>query len=112
MITIAFAFTNTNTSLDSLKESKVYKIKNKLINKEKITREEKDYITREIKSSRYGRNYIGVPLMGWMFSFRQFMKRYVVKQYDSWYEVYGFDKTSVRFAQGNGITEIYEIPTK
>lgn len=112
MITIAFAFNNTKTSLDSLKESKVYKIKNKLINGEKITREEKDYITREIKSSTYGRNYIGVPLMGWMFTFRQFMKRYVVKQYDSWYEVYGFDKTSVKFAQGKGITEIYEIPNK
>lgn len=112
MKNIAFAFTNTETSLDSLKESKVYKIKNKLINGEKITREEKDYITREIKSSLYGRNYIGVSLMGWMFTFRHFMKRYIVKQYNSWYEVYGFDKTSVKFAQGKGITEIYEIPNK
>ena len=60
-------------------------------------------------------NYNGIyKLAGWQFNFRGFMKRYVVKQYDSWHEQYAFSKTNIRtnVYTKTDIHEIHEIPHK
>lgn len=107
MDTIATAFIENPQPLETFKLSIPYKVKVKLINGEKLNRYEKDYITT---SSTFHRGII--RLMGWEFNFRKYMKRYIVKVYGQWNEIYAFDKTSVRYATGCGITEIYEIPVK
>jgi hypothetical protein len=61
------------------------------------------------------RSYNGIyKLAGWQFDFRSFMKRYVVKQYDSWHEQYAFSKTNIRsnVYTKTDIQEIHEIPHK
>jgi len=106
---IAFKFVKWEVpALEQLKESKVYKLKQKLLNGEKLSRDEKNWLT-EKGHDIYGNDLI--PLQRWMFDFRDFMKRYLVRQYGSWQEYRGFDKTSVRSMLFGTITEIVEIPS-
>lgn len=109
MSTIAFKFVRWEVpALEQLKESKVYKLKEKCLRGDKLTRQEKNWLTEK------GRDIYGnglIPLRGWMFDFRDFMKRYLVRQYDSWTEYRGFDKTSVRAMLCGTISEIIEIPS-
>ncbi len=106
---IAYKFVKWEVpALEQLKESKVYKLKEKLMNGQKITREEKNWLTDKAHDI-YGNGVI--PLQGWMFDFRKYMKRYLVRQYGSWSEYRGFDKTSVRAMLYGTITEIVEIPS-
>lgn len=51
-------------------------------------------------------------LAGWQFDFRSFMKRYVIKTYGNWSEIYAFTKTNIRnnIYTKTGIREIHEIP--
>jgi hypothetical protein len=34
--------------------------------------------------------------MGWMYSFKPFLKKFLVKQYDQWQEYYAPNKTAIR----------------
>lgn len=107
MDTIATAFIDNPQPLETYKQSIAYVTMSKLHKGEKLTRYEKDYITT---SSVF---HMGsIRLMGWRFDFRKYMKRYLVKIYGQWNEMYAFDKTSVRYALGAGVTEIHEIPAK
>ena len=45
-------FTNTDVRLEDLKGCRAYYLRNKINNKEKLTREEKDYITLNINILR------------------------------------------------------------
>lgn len=63
-----------NINLDELSDSKVYGLRKKLDDGRKLTREEKNYIAKELNSNCYSRT--GIPLMGWMFSFQDVAKRY------------------------------------
>lgn len=94
-------------ALETLKDSKFYVLKEKLMRGDALTRDEKDWLARELTTSSYGRTCIA--LQGWLFSFYDYMQRYVAKYYDTWYEYYAPDKTSLRRALGSGVKEIYEI---
>lgn len=45
-------------------------------------------------------------LMGWQYDFRPFLKRYLVKQYGSWYECYAPNRTLLRASTYGRIQEI------
>jgi hypothetical protein len=58
------------------------------------------------------RDYNGIyRLAGWQFNFRPYMKRYIVKTYDSWHEQYAFSKENIRknIYTNDGVKEIHEI---
>ena len=52
------------SSLENLQGSKVYGLRTKLNNGEKLSREEKDWLTRNVNSNTYFKS--AVPLQGWM----------------------------------------------
>lgn len=89
---IAYKFVNWDVKpLDNFKDTMPYIVKLKLLQRKRITREEKDRIV----SSTFCQNGI-FKLGGWAFDFRGYMKTYLVKQYDMWHEYRAFDKTSLR----------------
>ena len=104
---IAYKFVNHDVlPLEKFEGSgtKVYDIKVKCIKGEKLTREEKDWVAEKLAFSIYGKT--SIPCMGWMFSFREYLTRYLVKQYGEWREFWAFDKTSIRHALYGRIDEI------
>lgn len=89
---IAYKFVNWDIKpLENFKDTLPYIVKLKLLQRQKITREEKD----KIVSSLFFNNGV-IQMGGWAFNFCGFMKTYLVKQYDSWREYRAFDKTSLK----------------
>lgn len=72
-----------------------------------LNREEKNYLTRAIKSDIFSR--CGISVMGWRYDFSAVLKRYLLNQYGHWYELYAADKTALRHAVYGRIHEIVEI---
>lgn len=93
--------------LEDLKGSKVYEIRLKLDNGEELTREEKNWVAEKLSTNSYSRT--AIPLMGWMFSFRDVLKRYWVKQHGMIHEQYAMDKTSIRATTYGRIDKIVEV---
>lgn len=106
-----YKFTDTNYTFEQVSETKAAKLRSKIDNNEKITREEKNWITESVMSNMYSK--WGIPVVGWMISFRDVLKRYVVRfSYDSyWTEIHAIDKTSIRNLY-KSIEEIVEISKK
>lgn len=103
---------NCDTRIEDLSGTKVYQIREKLNNKQKLTREEKNWVTKKMYEHRCLYSFGRIALMGWYFLFDDVCTKYVVKQHDDWFEVWGMDKTSVRAALYGTIQEIVEIPKK
>lgn len=94
-------------TLESQKETRAYKIMEKLNNGEKLNRLEKD----QICSDRSG----NVKHMGYCYCFRSYMKRFLVHvKYYGWIETRAFDKMHIRntLFHYEQIVEIVEIPEK
>ena len=84
---------------------------NRLGKGEKLTRAEKNTVFHSLQSNSRDTNY---KISGWVFPFKQFLKRYLV-QYDYekvWHEVWAFDKTCIResFYTKSNIAEIVLFP--
>ena len=94
-------------SLENLQGSRVYGLRTKLNNGEKLSREEKDWLTRNVNSNTYFKRT--VPLMGYRFDFSDILKRYFIKQYGHIAEYYAVDKTALRTFLCGRIDEIIEI---
>lgn len=106
---IAYKFVKWDINpLETLKDSTVYRLKVKAMGGQKMTREEKDWLARNLALSTYGRS--AIALMGWMFNFYGYVNRYLVKQYNSWTEYYAPDRTSLRKALYGRIQELHELP--
>ncbi len=91
--------------------SRVYLLKEKLNKGGKMNRAEKNWLAENVRSNSYFRT--AVPLMGYRFDFSDVLKKFVVKQYDHWFEYYAPDKTSLRSVLFGRIQEIVEVhPTK
>ena len=73
----------------------------------RLNRAEKNYITEAVSKNGYSRH--GIPLLGWMYDFSPVLKRYLLKQYGQWYELYAVDKTALRYTVCGRICEIVEI---
>ena len=77
-------------AIESLADSKVYRIYKKLEHGEKLTRDEKNWITAKIEGKC-------IRLMGWAFDFSEYLRRYFIRDsFGYWRERYAIDKTSLR----------------
>ena len=63
-------------TLEALKGSKVYNLREKLNNGGQMNREEKDWLTEKVNSNTYFKN--AVPLQGWRFDFSDVLRTYLV----------------------------------
>lgn len=94
--------------LATLKDSKVYKLRERLNNGGKLTREEKNWLTRNVWDCNiYFKR--GIALSGYYFDFSDILKRYFVKQYDHIQEYYAIDKTALRSMLYGRIEDIVEL---
>lgn len=82
--------------LEDLKGIPCYNLHDKVIkNCEKLNRQEKDYLFKELNSNAYSKT--GIPRHGWMFDFSVILKRFFVKfKYGHIQEYFAPDKTSIR----------------
>lgn len=93
--------------LATLQDSKVYGLRVRLNDGDKLNREEKNWITRNVRESVYFRR--GIALMGYHFDFSDILKRYFVKQYGHIAEYYAIDKTALRSTLYGRIENIVEV---
>ena len=98
---------NDNAFKNDVTTTKAYRIRVKLNNKEKLSREEKNYITTECHHNCFFKT--SIPILGWRISFNDVLKTYLVKQYDRWTEYNAMDKTSLRNMISGKIDKIVEI---
>ena len=75
--------------------------------RQKVSREEKDWLTRNVNSNTYFKS--AVPLQGWMFDFSDILRTYIVKQYGHWAEYKATDKTALRSFLYGRIDSIVEL---
>lgn len=95
MTQIAMKFVQWDVpELEKLKDSKVYKLRERLDNGDKLSREEKNWLTRNVKECCHFKR--GIALMGYRFDFSDVLKRYFVKQHGHIAEYYTIDKTALR----------------
>lgn len=94
-------------ALDSLRNSKVYLLRNKLNNGEAMSRAEKNWLCEKINSNTYFRT--AIPLQGWKFDFLDVLKKYLVNQYEHWTAYYAPDRTSLRAYLCGEVKQIVEI---
>lgn len=108
MKAIATKFVNWEIEpLENLQGRKVYTLRQKLNNKEKLSREEKNWITKQVNFNSYFRS--AIPLLDWRFDFSDVLKTFVVRQYGSWTEYQATDKTALRNTLHGRIEQIVEI---
>lgn len=93
--------------LAKLKDSKVYKLRERLDSGGKLNREEKNWLTRNVIESIYFKR--GIALSGYHFDFSDILKRYFVKQYGRIAEYYAIDKTALRSTLYGRIEDIVEV---
>lgn len=94
-------------SLDTLKDSRAYNLRERLNSGEKLSREDKNWIAENINHNSYFRT--AVPLRGYRFDFSDVLRKFLVKQHGQWSEYYAPDKTSLRNAIYGTINQIVEI---
>ena len=108
MTAIATKFVSWDVQpLEILKETKAYKLRVKVINGEKLNRDEKNWVTEQVNHSTYFRN--SIPLGGWRFDFSDILKTFVVRQYNQWSEYKATDKTALRSMLYGRIDKIVEV---
>lgn len=111
ILPIAEKFVSWDISpLDTLKDSRVYKLREKLNENEKLDRAEKNWLAENVRNNTYFRT--AVPLMGYRFDFSDILRKFLVNQYGQWNEYYAPDKTSLRNTLYGTINQIVEIQAK
>lgn len=93
--------------LETLTGSKVYELRQRLNAGDKITRDEKNWITEQVNHNTYFKS--AIPLGGWCFDFSDVLKTFVVKQNGSYQEYRAIDKTSLRTMLYGRIDRILEV---
>ena len=105
---IAYKFVKWDVpALDTLRESKVYQLRERLNHGLRLSREEKNWLTKQVNTNSSFRR--SVPLMGYCFDFSDVLKRFFVKQYNQINEYYAMDKTALRSCLYGRIQEIHEV---
>ena len=94
-------------ALERLAGSKAYILRKRLNDGGTLTREEKDWITREVNHNTYFKD--SIPLLGYRFNFVDVLKTFVVKQYGHYTEYKGGDKTSIRSMLYGRVERIFEL---
>jgi len=101
---------NERGNVENIKGSKAYLLAEKVNNGEKLTRDEKNWITDNVNKNSYSKS--GIPVLGVMVNFSEILKYFVVKQYGSIQEYRAIDKTSIRATTYGRIDYIHEIPAR
>lgn len=97
--------------LETLKNSRVYKLRESLNRGEKFSREDKDWLTEKIIEQ--GSRSTGVRLMGWLFDFSDVLNKYIVVRPDYDLTIYwAADKTALRCALYGKILKIIDYDAK
>ena len=105
---IAYKFVNWDVpELATLKQSKVYKLRERLNLNQTLSREEKNWLTQQVNTNSYFRR--SIPLMGYCFDFSDVLKRYLVIQHDTPRICFGIDKTALRSFLYGRIQEIHQL---
>ena len=108
MTQIAMKFVQWDVpELEKLKDSKVYKLRERLDNGDKLSREEKNWLTRNVKECCHFKR--GIALMGYRFDFSDVLRTYLVSQYGQWTEYKATDKTGLRRYLYGRIDRIVEL---
>ena len=108
MTAIATKFVSWDVQpLESLQETNAYKLRVKVINGEKLNRDEKDWVTEQVNHNTDFRN--SILLGGWRFDFSDILKTFVVRQYNQWTEYKATDKTALRSMLYGRIDKIVEV---
>ena len=108
MTQIAMKFVQWDVpELEKLKDSKVYKLRERLDNGDKLSREEKNWLTRNVKECCHFKR--GIALMGYRFDFSDVLRTYLVSQYGQWTEYKATDKTGLRRLLYGRIDRIVEL---
>ena len=94
-------------TLEALKGSKVYILREKLNNGGQMNREEKDWLTEKVNSNTYFKS--AVPLQGWRFDFSDVLRTFLVCQYGRRTEYKATDKTGLRRYLYGRIDNIVEL---
>ena len=97
---------NERGELKNIIDSEPYRLRVKLNNGGKLTRKEKDYITKQCNGNTFFKS--AIPLLGMKISFADVLKRYLVYQY-GWTEYKAIDKTALRRSIYGNIKEIVQI---
>ena len=105
---VAYKFVKWDVpKLNTLVGTQPYRLKIKVLNKERLTREEKNALFNRLATCSYSK--VGIALGGWMFNFSEVLKTYYVKfTYGHIQEYYAPDKTSIRMNLSN-IRRIVEV---
>ena len=93
--------------LITLRDCPVYKVRERLNNGGRLSREEKNWLTQNVKECVYFKR--GIAYMGYYFDFSDVLKRYFVKQHGHIAEYYAIDKTALRSALYGRIEDIVEV---
>jgi len=98
---------SSTTNLSDLSENRIYQLNAKIQRGERLTKDEKLYITKRCMDNSYSK--LGVPILGWFFSFDSVIKTYLVKQYGCWNEYHAVNKTCLRALVIGRIDKIVEV---
>ena len=110
MATQIHPFVESPALFRQIESSKAYLLRQKLDNGEKLTRNEKDWLTDKVNSNSYFKQ--SVPVLGWRIPFDDILRKYWVMQKDHILEYYAVDKTSLRAYLYGRIDYIIEITSK
>lgn len=94
-------------ALETLKETKVYKLREKIIEGKSLTRAEKDWLAERLNNNAYFKS--SIPLSGYRFDFSDILKTFVVKQYGTYQKYKAPDKTGLRRFIYGKIDKIIEV---
>ncbi len=94
-------------ALNQLKDARAYILRQKLNEKQPLSRAEKNWITEKVNSNTYFKN--AIPVMGYRFDFSDILRTFLVLQYQQWHEYKAIDKTSLRAMLCGKISLIIEI---
>jgi hypothetical protein len=91
-------------ALETLKDSFPARMRKKLDDGQSLAREEKNQLYRQLFGNTFSKT--GIPLRGWMFPFRDVLKRFYVEYtYGHIQVTYSIDKTAIRAYESS----IYKI---
>lgn len=98
---------NERGDVANVTNCKAYQLAAKVNDGEKLTRDEKNWITDNVNKNSHSKS--GIPVLGVMFNFSAILKTFVVKQYGRIQEYKAIDKTSIRAFTYGRIDYIKEI---
>lgn len=93
-------------SLEELKDAKAVRLRRRIDNGGRLTRREKDWLTDAVNHNTYFKR--AVPVRGWCVPFTDVLRRFLVRQYGNWQEMWATDRTAIRNTVYGRIEEIVE----